>query len=99
MGLRQAQRDVSGLIRSRVAFDAIEDRIEEIPAWIIRSAPRCGSTPGHARAAGGNTTRRTSSWGGSESVPRRGCPGVNESIPICNRKLPTVWPALGLAWF
>lgn len=31
MGLRQAQRDVSGLIRSRVAFDAIEDRIEEIP--------------------------------------------------------------------
>ncbi len=31
MGLRQAQRDVSGLIRSRVAFDAIEDRIDAIP--------------------------------------------------------------------
>ena len=31
MGLRQAQRDVSGLIRLQVAFDAIEDRIEEIP--------------------------------------------------------------------
>lgn len=31
MGLRQAHRDVSGLIRSRVEFDAIEDRIEEIP--------------------------------------------------------------------
>ena len=31
MGLRQARRDVSELIRSRVLFDAIEDRIEEIP--------------------------------------------------------------------
>jgi hypothetical protein len=31
MGLRHAQRDVSGLISSRVAFDSIEDRIEEIP--------------------------------------------------------------------
>jgi hypothetical protein len=31
MGLRQAQRDVSGLVRSRVAFDSIEERIDEIP--------------------------------------------------------------------
>jgi hypothetical protein len=31
MGLRQAQRDIGGLIGSRVAFDVIEDRIEEIP--------------------------------------------------------------------
>lgn len=31
MGLRQAQRDVTGLIRSRVAFDSIEDRIDSIP--------------------------------------------------------------------
>jgi hypothetical protein len=31
MGLRQAQRDVSGLIHSRVAFDSIEDRINEAP--------------------------------------------------------------------
>jgi hypothetical protein len=31
MGLRQAQRDVSWLIRSRVEFDSIEARIDEIP--------------------------------------------------------------------
>ena len=31
MGLRQAQRDVRGLIRSRVPFDSIEDRIDSIP--------------------------------------------------------------------
>jgi hypothetical protein len=31
MGLRQAQRDVSSLIRSRVAFDSIEERIDDIP--------------------------------------------------------------------
>ena len=30
MGLRQAQHDVSGLVRSRVAFDSIEERIDEI---------------------------------------------------------------------
>jgi hypothetical protein len=31
MGLRQAQHDVSGLVRSRVAFDSIEERIDEMP--------------------------------------------------------------------
>jgi hypothetical protein len=31
MGLPEAQNDVSGMISSRVAFDAIEVRIEEIP--------------------------------------------------------------------
>ena len=31
VGLRQAQRDVRGLIRSRVPFDSIEDRINSIP--------------------------------------------------------------------
>ena len=31
MGLAQAQNDVSGLIRSRAEFGAIEDRIEEVP--------------------------------------------------------------------
>jgi hypothetical protein len=31
MGLLQARTDVSGLIRSRVAFDSIEHRIDEIP--------------------------------------------------------------------
>ena len=31
MGLRQAQHDVSGLVRSRAAFDSIEERIDEIP--------------------------------------------------------------------
>jgi hypothetical protein len=31
MGLVEAQSDVRGLIRSRVAFDAIESRINEIP--------------------------------------------------------------------
>jgi hypothetical protein len=31
MGLKQAQRDVSWLIRSRVAFDSIEERIDQIP--------------------------------------------------------------------
>lgn len=31
MGLVEAQIDVMGLIRSRVAFDAIETRINEIP--------------------------------------------------------------------
>jgi hypothetical protein len=31
MGLQQAQRDVSGLIRSRIAFDSIEERIDQIP--------------------------------------------------------------------
>jgi hypothetical protein len=30
MGLQQAQRDVSGLVRARTAFDSIETRIEEI---------------------------------------------------------------------
>jgi hypothetical protein len=31
MGLRQAQRDVSSLVRSRVQFGSIEERIDEIP--------------------------------------------------------------------
>jgi hypothetical protein len=31
MGLVQARSDVSGLIRCRATFDAIEDRIGEIP--------------------------------------------------------------------
>jgi len=31
MGLMEAQSDVSGMIHSRAAFDAIELRIEEIP--------------------------------------------------------------------
>jgi len=31
MGLSEAQRDVSGMIHSRAAFDAIEVRIEETP--------------------------------------------------------------------
>jgi hypothetical protein len=31
MGLLQAQRDVGRLIRSRVAFDSIEERIDQIP--------------------------------------------------------------------
>jgi hypothetical protein len=31
MGLLQAQRDVSRLIRSRVAFGSIEERIDQIP--------------------------------------------------------------------
>jgi hypothetical protein len=31
MGLRQAQHDVSSLVRSRVAFDSIEERIDELP--------------------------------------------------------------------
>ena len=31
MGLARAQSKVSGLIRSRAAFDAIEDRIDSIP--------------------------------------------------------------------
>ena len=31
MGLRQAQRDVSTLVRSRVQFGSIEERIDEIP--------------------------------------------------------------------
>jgi hypothetical protein len=31
MGLSQAQYDVGGLLRSGTGFDAIEDRIEEIP--------------------------------------------------------------------
>lgn len=31
MGLTQARSNVSGLIRSRVAFDAIEDRIDATP--------------------------------------------------------------------
>ena len=31
MGLRQAQHDVSGLVRSRVAFDSIEERIDQAP--------------------------------------------------------------------
>ena len=31
MGLKQARCDVSGLVRSRASFDAIEDRIGEIP--------------------------------------------------------------------
>jgi hypothetical protein len=31
MGLRQAQHDVSSLVRSRAAFDSIEERIDEIP--------------------------------------------------------------------
>ncbi len=31
MGLAQAQSDVTGLIRSRAAFDAIEDRIGDAP--------------------------------------------------------------------
>jgi hypothetical protein len=32
MGLQQAQHDVSGLIRSRVAFHSIEERIDSIPS-------------------------------------------------------------------
>jgi hypothetical protein len=31
VGLLQAQRDVSRLIRSRVAFGSIEERIDQIP--------------------------------------------------------------------
>ena len=31
MGLARAQSNVSGLIRSRAAFDAIEDRIDAFP--------------------------------------------------------------------
>ncbi len=31
MGLRQAQRDVSWLVRSRAQFGSIEERIDEIP--------------------------------------------------------------------
>ncbi len=31
MGLQQARFDVSGLVRSRASFDAIEDRIDQIP--------------------------------------------------------------------
>lgn len=30
MGLREAQVEVAGMIRSGIAFDAIEDEIEEI---------------------------------------------------------------------
>jgi hypothetical protein len=30
MGLREAQGEVAGMIRSGIAFDAIEDEIEEI---------------------------------------------------------------------
>ena len=34
MGLAKAQSDVSGLIRSRVDFDTIEDRIDETPGLV-----------------------------------------------------------------
>ena len=34
MGLAKAQNDVSGLIRSRVDFDTIEARIDELPGLV-----------------------------------------------------------------
>ncbi len=69
MGLKQARCDVSGLVRSRASFDAIEDRIDEIPGLDDQERAALWLLHGRVKAADGSATLRTSSWSGSRGQP------------------------------